>query len=483
MNEYSNNETELNRNVKTTNAEQIDSAPLTYEDTKTSNKTYNILSFVPTISFLIFLCLMLVSIAFLPVASINAFNLNENFGTIISAERFDEIPGLNAVSLVIIIVILVSIFYTILLLQNRFSVFKYKKFLGKPLYKFLELFSIIFILACLLLSISIINKIVIADDGIGLIKVGFYPIVTIVLSIACLSAVIISKVLCRAHENANPEILEKWNEERLKVKEKTKTKTEKIKKVASYGNKKSLKLLLVPVILLAVTFVCSTLNVGAVAERFTAKTFNADSLQKVLIEDSGRFEVVKSTIENAIGNPYTPEGSSVNYNEVVYYTDNYLEFLKKAELNQKYALLAIEHGDYRISGLLKQAKSLELESETLAYGKAEITYNGYGDMKEVVYNNVVIEGLSSIIKKLDTVKIYNVVEEFSDQTNTTRKITKLTYMATYLDGSFIYKTCENVAVVLSDGTVSTTYEGSYVGKTLKWQDTFGKYETVATLNN
>ncbi len=483
MNEYSNNETELNESIKTANAEHLESASLNSGDTKTSNKTYNVLSFIPTISFLFFFCLTLISIALLPVASINAFNLNENFGTIISAERFDEIPGLNALSLVIIIVTLISLFYAILLLQNRFSVFKYKKFLGKPLYRFLELFSIIFILAYLVFSISIINKIVIADDGIGLIKVGFYPIVTIVLSIACLSAVIISKVLCRTHENANPEILEKWNEERQKAKEKAKTKTEKVKKVASYGNKKFLKLLLVPVIILAITFGGNALNIGSVVERFTAKTFNAKSLQQVLIEDSGRFEVVKSTIEGAIGKPYTPDGSSINVNDVVYYTDNYLEFLKKAERNQKYALLAIEHGDYRISGLLKQTKALELEYETLAYGKAEISYSSYGDIKKVVYNNVVIDGFSSIIKKLDTLKIYNVVEEFSDQTNTTRKITKLTYMATYSDGSFIYKTCENVSVVLGDGSVSTTYEGSYVGKTLKWQDTFGKYETVATLNN
>lgn len=148
--------------------------------------------------------------------------------------------------------------------------------------------------------------------------------------------------------------------------------------------------------------------------------------------------------------------------------------------NQKCLLLAVEQGDERISALLKQAMDLEMDYEVLVYGQAEIKYSKEGYLREVVYNAVTSSNIN-IDKKLESVKVFNVVETSAG--TDTKKIERLAYLATYTDGSFVYARCENVAVVLENGTTSTTYEGSYVGKTMKWQDQFGKYEVVGTYNN
>ena len=113
------------------------------------------------------------------------------------------------------------------------------------------------------------------------------------------------------------------------------------------------------------------------------------------------------------------------------------------------------------------------------YGKVEIKYSDNGYLREVVYNAVNVEGMGSVTKKLVDVKVLKVIETTAE--SNTNKIAKLTYLATYADGSFIYRAETNVAVVVDDEAV-TTYEGSYVGKTMKWQDQFGKYEVVGKAN-
>lgn len=447
-----------------------------------SNKAYKILNLIPAVGFAVFAVLMVVFMCALPVAGINALGLKENFGTILSGTRFDEIVGLNSLSLTLIIVGLVTVLYAVALLINKLTVLKYRKVLGKPLYRLMEVIAVVFVLVHLVFAGLVIGKVNAADGGVGIIKVGAYSILTIILSIAYLVAFIVSMAATVSYEKANPELLANWEEEGKKVKEERKESL--AKKAAKKAGKKSSKYL----IFTAVFAVFMVLSIGPnspiskVVQRYeSALTFDANELKSLLVNDAGSFNVSKYQIETTIGNSYVPTGSTEDKENVVYYTENFVELAGKGERNAKYLLLAIEQGDERISGLLKQAKNLEEEFETLAYGQAEIKYSKEGYLKEVVYNAVTIEGMGSISKKLDNVKVFNVVETTAG--TDTKKIERLAYLATYTDGSFVYARCENVAVVLENGTTSTTYEGSYVGKTMKWTDTFGSYEVVGTANN
>lgn len=447
-----------------------------------SNKAYKILNLIPSVAFAAFAVLMVVFMCALPVAGINALGLKENFGTILSGTRFDEIVGLNSLSLTLIIVGLVTVLYAVALLINKLTVLKYRKVLGKPLYRLMEVIAVVFVLVHLVFACLVISKVNAADGGVGIIKVGAYSILTIILSIVYFVAFIVSMVSTLSYEKANPELLANWEEEGKKVKEERKESL--AKKAAKKAGKKSSKYL----IFTAVFAVFMVLSVGPnspiskVVQRYeSALTFDANELKSLLVNDAGSFNVSKYQIETAIGNSYVPTGATEDKENVVYYTENFIELAQKGERNAKYLLLAIEQGDERISGLLKQAKELEEEYETLAYGQAEIKYTDNGYLREVVYNAVTIEGMGSVAKKLDSVKVYK-VDEVTDGTDT-KKIERLAYLATYTDGSFVYARCENVAVVLEDGTTSATYEGSYVGKTMKWTDTFGSYEVVGTANN
>lgn len=447
-----------------------------------SNKSYKIFNLIPAVGFAVFAVLMVVFMCALPVAGINALGLKENFGTILSGTRFDEIVGLNSLSLTLIIVGLVTVLYAVALLINKLTVLKYRKVLGKPLYRLMEVIAVVFVLVHLVFACLVISKVNAADGGVGIIKVGAYSILTIVLSVVYLVAFIVSMVSTLSYEKANPELLANLEEEGKKVKEERKESL--AKKAAKKAGKKSSKYL----IFTAVFAVFMVLSIGPnspiskVVQRYeSALTFDANELKSLLVNDAGSFNVSKYQIETAIGNSYVPTGSTEDKENVVYYTENFVELAGKGERNAKYLLLAIEQGDERISGLLKQAKNLEEEFETLAYGQAEIKYSKEGYLKEVVYNAVTIEGMGSISKKLDNVKVFNVVETSAG--TDTKKIERLAYLATYTDGSFVYARCENVAVVLENGTTSTTYEGSYVGKIMKWTDTFGSYEVVGTANN
>ena len=445
-----------------------------------SNKAYKILNLIPSVAFAAFAVLMVVFMCALPVAGINALGLKENFGTILSGTKFDEIAGLNSLSLTLIIVGLVTVLYAVVLLINKLTVLKYRKVLGKPLYRLMEVIAVVFVLVHLVFACLVISKVNAADGGVGIIKVGAYSILTIVLSVVYLVAFIVSMVSTLSYEKANPELLTTWEEEGKKVKEERKASL--AKKVATKAGKKSSKYL----IFTAIFAVFMVLSIGPnspiskVVQRYQeTQTFDAEELKKVLLADAGEFDTSKFTIETAIGNSYVPEGATEDKENVVYYTENYLELAEKGMRNQKYLLLAIEQGDERISALLKQAKSLEEEYETLAYGKVEIKYSDNGYLREVVYNAVNVEGMGSVTKKLVDVKVLKVIETTAE--SNTNKIAKLTYLATYADGSFIYRAETNVAVVVDDEAV-TTYEGSYVGKTMKWQDQFGKYEVVGKAN-
>lgn len=446
-----------------------------------SNKSYKIFNLIPAVGFVVFAVLMVVFMCALPVAGINALGLKENFGTILSGDRFDEIVGLNSLSLTLIIVGLVTVVYAVALLINKLTVLKYRKVLGKPLYRLMEVVAVVFALVHLVFACLVISKVNAADGGVGIIKVGAYSILTIILSVVYLVAFIVSMVSTLSYEKANPELLANWEEEGKKVKEERKTSLGK--EVAKKAGKKSSKYL----IFTAVFAVFMVLSIGPnspiskVVQRYQeGQTFDAEELKKILLDDAGTFNTSKYTIETAIGNSYVPEGATEDKENVKYYSENYLEFLGKAMRNQKYLLLAAEQGDERTSALLRQGIELEIDYEALVYGQAEIKYTENGYLREVVYNAVTSSNIN-VDKKLDEVKVFKVLEDYTDSTNTTKKIEKLAYLATYKDGSFIYRTAENVSVVVDDETVSI-YEGSYVGKTMKWSDTFGSYEVVGKAN-
>lgn len=446
-----------------------------------SEKAYKFFHFFPYIVFAVFAVLMVVCMALLPVANVRAFGLNEKYGSIFSAERFGEIAGLNALSVALLVFAFVTVVYAVVMLQHKLTSFRYRKAFGKPIFKFLEVISLAFLLGYVVLTIVLMGAIHEADEGVKIIRVGAFPVLTMILSVVCLVSITISIVLCHLHEKAHPEILANWKEERQKAIEESKTPEGRAKKAARNAKQKvSKKIVAFVAPLVAVVLVLSFANLSDFVARFQAKPFDANDLKELLLKDDDTLGLYRTTVETEVGSPYVADGASAEDNNEVYYTNAYSELLKKAERNQKYLALAIEQGDYRISALLQQARNLQMESEVLAYGKAEITYSEQGEVQNAVYNNVVIDGMPSIAKKLDTVQIFRVVEKLD--TDTVRRVESVRYIATYVDGSFIYGTCKSVAVVLEDGTTSATYEGSYVGKTLKWQDEFGEYEVVASAN-
>lgn len=455
-----------------------ESKSLTEKPGKLSQKAYGVLSAVPAIAFTLFAVLMIVCAALLQVATVKAFGLSEKFGTIFNGARFDEISGLNGLSVAQLIFSLVTVIYAAVLLIHKFSSMKYRKLLGKPLYRTLEIVSAAFVLVQLIFAVAIIGRVNAADGGMGVITVGAYPVFAIILSVACLLAVVIATVACCVQEKACPEILESWNEERKNAR--AGAKASAANKVAKFSGMKIAKLIVPLVVVVAIVGFMSASNLVA---RFEKKPFDADALKQTITADAGKFEVSKYTVEGIIGNPYLPEGATADAQNSVYYTENYLDLLSKIQRNQKYALLAIEQADSRISGLLKQAKELELEQETLAYGRLDIVYTESGYIKAIVYNNVVIDGFPTVAKKLDKVEVFRVNEKYLDQSDTLRRVDKVAYFATYTDGSFVYGTTEYAAVLTDDGTPVAVYEGSCEGKTLVWEDAFGKYEVVATAVN
>ncbi len=475
MNKCSNCQTEFDGDV----CPSCSSKDLNKKKTTISNKTYNILKFIPAIGFATFIALMIVFMM-LPVAKVDAFGLDEKYGSIFSGERFDEILGLNSLSIAVMVVLVAAVLHLLPLLINRFTSAKYAKIAGKPSYKTLNVVSLAFILVFLVLASMVARKVCLVDDGLNIIKVGAFSVLTIIFSIICFVGICTSMVLCSSYEKANPQILEEWEAEYQKVV--AESKNMKANKAVKTYSKKSAKFIILPIVLFTMILMGNTTLLSNIVGRFQIKSFDASDLKKSLTKDAGKFELTKYDIELLIGKSYVPEGATEDANDVVYYTDSYIEMLGKLERNQKYGLLAIENGDKRISKLLKQAQDLSIEQEILVYGQAEIAYNNSGFVTEVVYDNVVIDSFSSVEKKLDKVEIYQVVEVVSGQDTTKHKVDEVRYLATYKDGSYIYGSSRNVMVVLEDDVISSTYEGSYVGKTLKWQDQFGTYEVVAPAN-
>ncbi len=442
-----------------------------------SNKKYKILSYIPLITMALFTILMGFLILKLPVAKINVFDLNEKFGTIYSGKRFDEISGLSLLSLILLIAYLLMITYLIGgLLINKVG-YKYNKLFNKPYSRILEIISPVFILVFLVSGFVMIGQINKADLGLKIISVGLYPILSIILSLISLIVVVGSLVLCHLYEKNNPEIMNNWEEERKKALE-----TKKVNSGSKTQSKSKNNRVFVVIIAAVVMISLFSSRTTNIFERVKdSKSFSATSLKSYIL---GNNSFTPKNVEYIIGKPNVEPEEIPNEGtyEVIYYTSEYSELNDKIEKLEEYLILAVKNADRtRASKILKQYQKTELEKEALVYGEAKITYEVsylyYNPIiVKVVYNSFVAEGLPSVTKELKNVEILNISSKTVD--SNVKSIESVKYIATYTDGSYIYGESENVSI-MKDGVASSTYEGDYVGKTLKWQDEFGTYEVVA----
>ena len=123
------------------NEVKLESESVTGKGATTPSKKYSVLKVLPTIVFTIF-AILTVLFAFLPVARVDAFGLNEKYGSIFTAKRFDEIAGLKLLSTVILIVTIVTVIFAVVLLIPKFTSMKYRSAFNKPLYKLFELIAV-----------------------------------------------------------------------------------------------------------------------------------------------------------------------------------------------------------------------------------------------------------------------------------------------------------------------------------------------------
>lgn len=479
MNKCSKCQSEFEGSVCPSCGEELSSSVQAKNGLKLKDKTYKILTYIPVIAFAAFVVLMGIMMFKLPVAKIGLYDLDEKFGTVFSADRFDEIAGLSVLSAIVIIGFMATILCFIFFLLFRSApAYKYTKTFNRPFYKILEIVSSVFVLVYLVFGFIMIGQIKAADQGLNIINVGLYPILSTILSFVCFVLIVGSLTLCRIHEKNNPDVMKNWLEKREQALEKAKTSKNRKENQGPVSKAISL-VILVGFVILGST---SAFGSSGFSDRFiTDKSFNVESLEKLLSSKSNIYvSDVTARIGNADESPDTiPESGKY---EVTYYTSEYSELIKNAKYNQKYLLVAIEHGDRAlVSEILKRQKNLQEEQEVLAYGKVEIEYTRTplytaSWVKKAAYNSMVVNGASISSKTLESISVYKVNETTTEAG--TKKIESITYLAKYSDGSFIYNTCESVNVVLENGTTSSTYEGSYVNKTFKWTDEFGTYEQV-----
>ncbi len=438
-----------------------------------SAKMYKALSVIPAAVMLAFSVLSIIFMA-LPVASVKFYDLKEKFGSIFTAERFDEIAGLMTLSTIILVFNLVMLLFSIVSMARRYGLQKYYQVAGKPTYRLFDLLSLLFVGAELIFAAIVATKIIGADEGFGILRVSYYPVMSIIFSVIALLVLCCAIYMRRAYEKYNENALAEWVAERQAIIKKHGS----LNQAAKKGSKRALVFLVIPVIIAATilpTFIGGA-PLSLLTNRITASGFSGKALDELVIYENEKF-LLDTFYKEKLGEPYIPTGSESDDAHLEYYTENYFRALGQLERYEKYAVLAIQNGDDNISSLLKHLYQLREEQQFLAYGKATIDFDG-SHLSKIVYDAVVVDGHSAVNKKLDAVEIYKIYGT-TGTSNELGHISSLMYKATYTDGSFIYSTAYGVSVVSEDGTEGAGYEGSYVGKTIKWTDEFGAYEVLA----
>lgn len=447
-----------------------------------AEKYYKVIKFAPVLSFMLFVLLNTLAICLFPIAKITAFGLNESYGTILSSDKLDEFWALKKFSLAILIAMLVTIIFLIVLVVFEFGKkSRYSKMFKVPTSLVLEIASMVFILVNFIFACVVSSKVKFADEELGIIKVGAYSVVTIIFGVICLLLIIAGLILRIMNEKAHPEIKAQWEVDGVAQRQISKEKSEKRKeKLRQHQGKFSFSLLkyiiIVPVVY-AVVFGGGKLYYqvyNTFVDRL-AVSFSGDTLKNYLIK-SGIPSTI--TMELILGKPNdTQEVGSGSYSKeyvYTYYTDNYEYFQKRKDRNERFSELALLSGDGELfSALATQSITLSMEESTLAYGSAIIDTDD--DAVIYRYNSPMTS------RTLINTQVISASTFYEDD----NEALKVTYLASYSDGSYVYATSKYITIE-KDGGSSRYFESidDIVGKKISWSaySLGGTCEVVFTSN-
>ncbi len=433
-----------------------------------TRKTYNILNVIPAIVFFVGGVLSLLFMLFLPVAKITVFGLNEEFGTLISGDRFSELHGVGIIAIIMMVVTYITFIIGIIDVGFWIGPGKYTAIFGKRAIRVLEFISAVLFFLLFVLSIVMMGLIASVDDGVGIIRC-WYPVWEFIVCTVVLVAAIILLIFCIKYEIHHCEVKEEWKVKNREAVEKGKTKKKGIiTSVSGPIGSKIISLVMFFVFFGGAFYYSAT----SLLEKYDLINFDSISDTYNLFDKLGTTTVGESAFKKATGSEFGEDGT------VTIYTHNYGRLAKKAEDNQKYLLLAIQYGDKsRVSKLLKQEKRIEEEAELLVYGKVEASYTDRDGITRFVGDSIIADAVGSVDKLLKKVEIVKTsVKANEDGTNTLENIV---YKAWYKDGSIIYDKVP-ASVKVSEDSYSSIFTGSLVGKTITWTDQFGEYITTVT---
>ncbi len=444
-----------------------------------TNKFYSKIKLAPTLGYLLFVVLLALGVCLFPYAKVKAFGLNKSYGTILNGNGMDEFWHLKNLSLVIIIFAVISLIWAIFLCRYKFGkVGRYCKMFKIPSSLFMEIGSIVFTLVDFIFACVVAGKVNFADEGLGIIKVGAYSIVTIIFGILCTIIAILALILCHKYEKKHPELREQWELDGKAVKENNKAK----KANSKFKNSKFdlVRKIIGTTMALAFMIIAS---ISMVPAGFIERSIDGKDLKKYIIknyETWGENEqytpslfsflsanTFEGKLKHEFGEPDTSEGGVY-----VYYTDTYRYFQKRLDRNGEFTEKALLSGDERFEDLFVQSANLDAEKETLKYAMAEIRASG------VLYYSYP----EARDKKVAGVQVLCATEEYSNSEYSL----SVEYIATYNDGSFEYQTATNVYFENEDTGASVkeyTTKGAPVGKKITWTGRMGgTCEVILTSN-
>lgn len=435
-----------------------------------TNKFYSKIKLAPTLSYLLFMVLLALGVCLFPYAKVKAFGVNESYGTILNRKGMEEFWHLKNLALVIIVFAVISLIWTLLLCEFKFGkVLRYSKFFKIPTSLFMEIGSIVITFVDFIFACIVAGKVNLADEGLGIIKVGAYSIVTIIFGILCIIVAILALILCRMHEKEHPELKDQWELDGKVAKENKKAK----KANSKFKNSKFdlvRKIVGTAIALPIMIFACISIMPASMIER----SIDAKGLKQFIMdnyENWGKDEeyspslfssfspnTFKGKLEKKFGEADESENGSY-----VYYTDTYRYFQKRLDRNGEFSELALLSGDERFEDLFVQSANLEVEKETLKYAIAEIDASGviycsYPEAKE---------------KKVIATQVLSVTEVSGGSSSGYHL--EVEYIATYNDGSFEYQVSKYVYFEDSEGTSVRNYatKGTPVGKKITWTGRMG----------
>lgn len=431
------------------------------------DKYYAKLKLVPPITFLAYMVLTALFLFLCPVAVVKV--AGAKYGTVFSGKNFNEIPGLNNVTTILLIVALASFFFTLAYVIFRFFTLRFARVKKVRVSFILEIISAVFVLLFFVLACIVAGVINVADKGITLVTVGAYPILSIILSIFALLLIVPTVVACFLYEKQHPELIVEFDKKGEEAKEKFK----KWKKKEITPRQK-ISGIIAGIICFASIFVM----LGSSGYFKFDKSFSAKKLQTYVLKNNGEIDSIRE-ISKVIGDSYVAidDDGKNESNVVTYYTSNFVKYKRKYERYSKYTEKAMEKGNMDdLVDWMNYELQLEMDKENMTYGEANISYNK-GNVESIIYT--VHSPKSS--KKLISTKVMKCVESNADEDK--KEIDYIVFMATYSDGSFVYAKVKDVYVKLLEGTTVSKYEGSYKDYKIVWSFGGENYEYGTTTSS